>query len=227
LPRDVLRAVKGLEGLSVFHGWQQATNFPVTHAEGEILIGLVESGGVHVGGVQRQGGSPQSPIYQDAVQRAFRQIEGKDTVIEFFVVFSRFEYALLRAGYISGDCHGVLANWDRFASEANQRFNPDATAALKRSTSYLLTHPPRKQVNEEGHLAWSDGFPVVNQPRLLRLSLLVRRIRNNLFHGEKLNDLLEGYSSRNLELIGSALTVLYACVDLNDTVRDFFRQGLW
>jgi hypothetical protein len=36
-----LRGVPGLENLSVFHGFQQHTNFPVTPAEGAILLRLV------------------------------------------------------------------------------------------------------------------------------------------------------------------------------------------
>jgi predicted RNA-binding protein with PUA-like domain len=38
LPHTELRAVPGLENLSVFHGFQQGTNFPVTPDEGTILL---------------------------------------------------------------------------------------------------------------------------------------------------------------------------------------------
>ncbi len=43
LPHTELREVEGLEELSVFTGFQQATNFPVTPAQGEILMRLVGS----------------------------------------------------------------------------------------------------------------------------------------------------------------------------------------
>lgn len=39
-----LRGVPGLENLSVFHGFQQQTNFPVTPEEGAILLRLVVHG---------------------------------------------------------------------------------------------------------------------------------------------------------------------------------------
>jgi 5-methylcytosine-specific restriction protein A len=45
LSAERLRRVPGLERLSVFHGFQQATNFPVAPGEGEILMRLVERGG--------------------------------------------------------------------------------------------------------------------------------------------------------------------------------------
>lgn len=43
LPHTALRTVPGLENLSVFHGFQQTTNFPVTPDEGAILLGLIRS----------------------------------------------------------------------------------------------------------------------------------------------------------------------------------------
>ena len=36
-----LRQVEGLDDLSVFHGFQQATNFPVTREQGEIILRLI------------------------------------------------------------------------------------------------------------------------------------------------------------------------------------------
>jgi 5-methylcytosine-specific restriction protein A len=42
LPADYLRGISGLEDLSVFHDFQEATNFPVTPEQGEILLWLVE-----------------------------------------------------------------------------------------------------------------------------------------------------------------------------------------
>ena len=41
LSHTYLRSVPGLENLSVFHGFQQGTNFPVTPEEGAILLRLV------------------------------------------------------------------------------------------------------------------------------------------------------------------------------------------
>ena len=41
LSHTYLRSVPGLENPSVFHGFQQGTNFPVKPEEGSILLGLV------------------------------------------------------------------------------------------------------------------------------------------------------------------------------------------
>jgi predicted RNA-binding protein with PUA-like domain len=45
LSHTILREEPGLENLSVFHGFQQKTNFPVTPAEGTILLRLIEGDG--------------------------------------------------------------------------------------------------------------------------------------------------------------------------------------
>lgn len=55
--RNVLRETPGLEGLCLFHGWQQATNFRVHAAEGEILMKLWETA-EPVAGEQSSGAAP-------------------------------------------------------------------------------------------------------------------------------------------------------------------------
>ena len=42
LSAATLRDVPGLDNLSVFHGFQQMTNFPVSDEEGAILLRLIE-----------------------------------------------------------------------------------------------------------------------------------------------------------------------------------------
>ena len=40
---EILKQESRLNGLSVFHGFQQATNFSVTHDEAEILLSLINT----------------------------------------------------------------------------------------------------------------------------------------------------------------------------------------
>jgi hypothetical protein len=42
LSHRTLHQIAGLEQLSVFHGFQQATNFPVRPDEGAVLMGMIE-----------------------------------------------------------------------------------------------------------------------------------------------------------------------------------------
>ncbi len=41
LPHTLLRATSGLAKLSVFHGFRQATNFPMTEGEAKIVLSLL------------------------------------------------------------------------------------------------------------------------------------------------------------------------------------------
>jgi len=43
ISHKILRTIPGLESLSVFHGFQQATNFPVTEKEGNIIESLIQT----------------------------------------------------------------------------------------------------------------------------------------------------------------------------------------
>lgn len=52
LSHTALRTVPGLENLSVFHGFQQTSNFRVTPNEGAILLGLIR--GRHPGPAETQ-----------------------------------------------------------------------------------------------------------------------------------------------------------------------------
>ena len=51
---------------------------------------------------------------------------------------------------------------------------------------------------------------------------LVKRVRNNLFHGEKLNQLLSDDKERDRELLRQGLIVLYACIDMENELKRFF-----
>ena len=108
---------------------------------------------------------------------------------EFFRTFARFEYALKARGFCRRGRSGNAApDWDRFAESAPVRgvlcdpVGPGLTEAVE----YILSHPPRTQVIENGRLTWRDGPPRATG-QSGRVLELVRRVRNNLFHGGKGN----------------------------------------
>lgn len=160
--------------------------------------------------------------YRKLTQRLIRHLHERDLVFEFFFVFSRLEYAVLRRGFIAGGNGGVSANWDSFANRHTDDFKQDQSPDLQEAVDYFLKHPPKKQIAISGNLAWSDAIPQENSKLLLRLLVLVRRVRNNLFHGEKLGQLIEGDSYRDAHLLRHGLAILYACLSLSPEVRDEF-----
>src|SRR5947209_8461948 len=63
-------------------------------------------------------------------------------VFQFFVIFSRFEYAL-KCAYITADAKRA---WGKFAKSHRQAFALDKTPVLRAACDYFEVHPPGKQV---------------------------------------------------------------------------------
>jgi hypothetical protein len=155
--------------------------------------------------------------------------ESKDRVLawEFFVFFSRFEYALKRdRRYLESGTGDAKPLWDQFASDHDSEFVPSSDQSLFDAVEYFRQQPPRKQLRENGEMKWSepcrhDG----HEPPLVWLLRVVRTVRNNLFHGGKFQIPICD-PSRDHHLIDSALTILKACLCLDPAVRERFVEGI-
>lgn len=151
----------------------------------------------------------------------------KEKVIQFFFVFSRFEYALKRASYVSGGVGSkVSPNWDTFAKEIDATFWPAMTPELETAVAYLQEHPPMKQIVKDSN--HSIGWEKTNYDKegLRGLLLMVRTVRNNLFHGGKYPELPKQDESRDTKLLESCLAILQACLPLHEEVRMHFFEKL-
>ena len=144
-------------------------------------------------------------------------------VFRFFIIFSRFEYALKRGGFITPKAEPA---WDDFAKKHRKDFAPDKTVALKAACAYFEAHPPRKQTCVGASLSWSRQLKRTNEPQLVWLLCMVRRVRNNLFHGGKYPVSHDAEPSRDVTLLKHAITVLDACLALDDSVESHFRSPL-
>lgn len=149
--------------------------------------------------------------------------EGQLLINEFFVAFSRFECALKTTiTYAVGNNNRVEPNWDRFISDVRSDFDKSKTNKLQEASDFLLNNPPRKQTLVNNSLSWTDRVFQNNEPEINRLSLHIRDIRNNLFHGGKFNGVYQQDISRNYKLINSALIVLNELIGLNQEVETAF-----
>lgn len=146
------------------------------------------------------------------------EVDDRETILNFFITFSRMEYALKQSGFVSGGVKAVSADWDKLALELRASFRPDRTKILQESVEYILNHPPKKQVLQSNTLNWVDNIRPVDEQVLKKLLIFVRSIRNNFFHGEKIKGVLEGQPQRNLKLLKCSLTVLHECLDLCSSV---------
>lgn len=159
--------------------------------------------------------------YQRNTRELMDRVHRRDLVYEFFFVFSRFEHALSIANYLNESKGGVFPDWNKFAREFNDVFLATVSPEVKKAISYYKKSPPRKQVVDFGSLTWKDIVPETNY-ELEKLLLLIRRVRNNLFHGEKIGVLLEGDSERDIQLLRHGVIILYACLQSSPDIRKKF-----
>ena len=165
--------------------------------------------------------------YRKCTRGLMDRVHRMDLVYEFFFVFSRFEHALSVTNYLTEGNIGVSADWNKFAREMNEVFHVALSREVKKAIRYYEEAPPKKQVVDFDSLTWKDVVPQTDY-QLEKLLLLIRRVRNNLFHGEKLGVLLEGDSERDTYLLKHGLTILYACLHTSTDIRKkFFSEVEW
>lgn len=165
--------------------------------------------------------------YRKCTRELMDRVHRMDLVYEFFFVFSRFEHALSATNYLTEGRTGVSADWNKFAREMNDVFRVTLSPEVKKAILYYEEAPPKKQVVDFDSLTWKDVVPQTDY-QLEKLLLLIRRVRNNLFHGEKLGVLLEGDSERDTHLLKHGLMILYACLQTSTDIRKkFFSEVEW
>lgn len=145
----------------------------------------------------------------------------RDLVFKFFTVFSLFEYALKIAGFRTIKQNGeVQPNWNSFANNIHQRFNHQATAELAGAVNYLLNRPVMIQVVQNANSGFAQRIRPQNISDTVWLSMLIRGVRNNLFHGGKFR-----YDRpRDPELIKSSLIILESWAQLHTDVERELRN---
>ena len=144
----------------------------------------------------------------------------QELLLEFFLAFSRFEYALKASGLFKRDPPDpprwpkAKPNWDRFAASLRDSFNPSATDDLRQACEYIRDSPPKKQVICNDEIAWETPVHRDEETDIQFLLRMVRCIRNNLFHGGKYNIEVHEDTERTEMLLRSSLTLLAACLEI-------------
>jgi hypothetical protein len=143
---------------------------------------------------------------------------------EFLAVFARFEFALKAARLAYGDNKKVAADWDEYARaiDADFRQLQKQNDELDAAVNYLINHPPKGQVLLNGKLDWRDAPPDANKPCAEQVLLMVRRVRNNLFHGGNFPPAAD--ANRDRLLVSHSLVVLHACSPLHHDVEQAYAS---
>ena len=149
---------------------------------------------------------------------------------DLFRTFARFEYALKAAGfYQHATPHDDAAkpDWTAFARSVRDALNNPADADLREAVEYILGHPPQKQIIRDETLDWREALPPTTPgDRADLVLMLVRRVRNNLFHGGKFS--AQWFDpTRSEQLLRHSLTILRGCLEASPTVHGAYRNGEW
>jgi hypothetical protein len=146
-------------------------------------------------------------------------------VFHFFSLFSRFEYALKRGGFLR---HGKTAkpNWEAYSKTLLGSFSKVNDEGFKKACDYLKDLPPRRQVVVQHRMDWEDTIQESGEFMERYLLRLVRIVRNNLFHGGKYP-----YSfgptrtaDRNRRLLEASVVILKQCLSLSPDLERIFRE---
>lgn len=148
----------------------------------------------------------------------------EEVVMEFFVVFSRFEFALKKADYLRRGRDSIaLPDWTDFESKYEDVFNPRREPQLNEACDYLYQNPPMRQVVVDKKLDFEIDPGLEERSWFKRATLAVRTVRNNLFHGGKFpNSGVVDDPARKTKLLRMCLRLLYEMLELAPDVKAKF-----
>jgi len=140
----------------------------------------------------------------------------------FFCVFSRYEFALKEAGFLTSieAETNAKADWTCFSKRIQAGYSQSQEQDFVEAANYLLDKPPERQyVKSDGSLGFKK--PTETRRDIDWLLTLICRVRNNLFHGGKFSG-RDFYSERDEILTRSSLIVLNSCLDWNEQVKKHY-----
>jgi len=141
----------------------------------------------------------------------------KELIFNFFVTFSRFEYALKISGYMIEN-ETVWPDWKRFIEENYMNFDKNHSSIAK-SYEYLDSDPVKKQILDNSkNLGWKVSQRGEKDSDMEWAIKQVKTIRNNLFHGGK----IPFDPDRDSKLLLAGLDILEYCANFNKSFLHAF-----
>jgi hypothetical protein len=126
---------------------------------------------------------------------------------------------------VKGGNDSAFPHWDKFATTKKDQFKKDKTKELQAAVEYILLNPPMKQVLRNGNLMWEANLPNDGKSETEIIFVLVRRIRNNLFHGGKHNLSVFEDNERTTSLLRSALLIVKEGMSILQDVKAAYDQA--
>lgn len=162
----------------------------------------------------------------------------QNLIFDFFVRFSVFEYQLIEKGFRNpgdrawtsepGEWQRIEVNWGTFTNKVESERPDQARRICEKYLDFMRNDPPSllvQNINTK-RVTWgytaaeatninhaAAGFEVLGPYNMDRLGILLRRVRNNLFHGGKFRDPAE----ITVQRVQAGLNIL---ADFEDAARD-------
>lgn len=149
----------------------------------------------------------------------------REQISEFYLAFSRYEFALKLTGFVKQSNRGAQVDWDKLAAELGEL---DQLLEGRRSeVEELLTDPPKRlNVVENNRLEWGEDTPKSTWGDMRIFIYRVQAVRNNLMHGSKFLQRGNSDPEREKRLLSSAFIALSIILNkLPDTKRAFFSPA--
>jgi hypothetical protein len=156
------------------------------------------------------------------VEQLLDQLPDREWLLRFFVLFSRFEFALKRTGRLEARSSRAKPDWNTFAAALNiETIRDGAAPEVSHAIAFLIEHPPMSQVKVGGGLGWAAHPPVTDAAGLISC---IKAVRNNLFHGGKypMGPVYE--PARDGQLLRACLLVLERCLQVGPAD---LREAFW
>jgi hypothetical protein len=132
---------------------------------------------------------------------------------------------LKQAGYVESDQNNIAkANWASFAKKhPDVMENRSRNSLLNDAFALLENKPPKKQMYYESlnELLWEDDY-YNEEFNLDRVLVLVCRISNSLFYGEKFAQGPIDEIAGNTDLLDAGLRILLESLNLVESVKRYF-----
>jgi hypothetical protein len=145
-------------------------------------------------------------------------------ISEFYLTFSRYEFALKATGFAKQTDRGAQVDWDKLATSLGDLDN--LLGSRRSEFEELLDRPPKRLNLLEGNqLKWLDDPPKASWTPTRIFLYRVQAVRNNLMHGSKFIEQESLDPVRETKLLASAVNAISIILDHFPSTRDAFNSA--
>lgn len=145
-------------------------------------------------------------------------------ISEFYLTFSRYEFALKATGFVKQTDHGVKIDWGKLATSLGSL--DDLLGNRRADVEELLDRPPKRlNLVNDTHLKWQVDAPKPIWGPTRVFLYRVQAVRNNLMHGSKFIEQESYDPARESKLLSSAISAITIILDHLPSTKDAFNSA--